>query len=249
MLASVLARSSARRSSSSMSLSSGIAAYRCSAMPRASSGVSGRSSPASSRTAAVLSASWATAAISGADGTQRFCGAGTNASSDSGDAAMEPLSARPYGRAMLTIVPIDELANRAGTELGVTDGVRVTQQMVNAFAEVTGDHQWIHTDPLRAAASPFGGTIAHGYLTLSLAPVLLEQVLPLEGYALTVNYGLDRLRFPAPLRVGESVRMRVTLDAVDPIPGGARLTLTLIFEPTAGGKPVCVATAIYRIVE
>ena len=150
---------------------------------------------------------------------------------------------------MLTIVPIDELANRAGIELGVTDGVRVTQQMVNAFAEVTGDRQWIHTDPIRAAASPFGGTIAHGYLTLSLAPVLLEQVLPLEGYALTVNYGLDRLRFPAPLRVGESVRMRVTLDAVDPIPGGARLTLTLIFEPTAGGKPVCVATAIYRIVE
>ena len=150
---------------------------------------------------------------------------------------------------MLTSVSINELTNRAGTELGVTDSVRVSQEMVDAFADVTGDHQWIHTDPIRAAASPFGGTIAHGYLTLSLAPALLEQVLPLEGYALAVNYGLDRVRFPAPLPVGESVRMRVTLDAVDPIHAGAWMTLTLIFEPTAGGKPVGVATAIYHLFE
>jgi acyl dehydratase len=150
---------------------------------------------------------------------------------------------------MLTNTPIEELAQRSGTELGVSDYVSVTQEKVAAFADVTGDHQWIHTDPDRAAASPFGTAIAHGYLTLALAPMLLDQVLPLDGYAMAVNYGLDKLRFPAPLPVGEQVRMRVALDAVDPIPGGAALSLTLIFERAAGGKPVCVATAVYRVYE
>jgi acyl dehydratase len=151
--------------------------------------------------------------------------------------------------AMLTTLPIEELARRAGTELGVSDEVLVSQETVDAFADVTGDHQWIHTDPARAAASPFGGTIAHGYLTLALAPALLAQVLPLEGYAMAVNYGLDRLRFPAPLPVGSTVRMRVALAAVDPIPGGATLSLTLTIERAAGGKPVCVADALYRVYE
>jgi acyl dehydratase len=150
---------------------------------------------------------------------------------------------------MLTTTPIDELTRCAGTELGVSDDVFISQEMVEAFAEVTGDRQWIHTDPVRAADSPFGGTVAHGYLTLALAPKLLDQVLPLDGFAMTVNYGLDRLRFPSPLPVGERVRMRVALDAVDPIPGGAALSLTLTFEPAAGGKPVCVANAIYRVYE
>ena len=148
---------------------------------------------------------------------------------------------------MLTTTPIDTLHQRAGTELGVSGDVLVSQGTVDAFAEVTGDHQWIHTDPVRAAASPFGGTIAHGYLTL--APALLHQVLPLDGYAMAVNYGLDKLRFPAPLPVGEDVHMRVALDAVDPIPGGAPLSLTLTIEPAGGGKPVCVANAIYRVYE
>ena len=148
---------------------------------------------------------------------------------------------------MLTTVPIDELARRTGTELGVSDYVFISQETVDEFAEVTGDRQWIHTDPDRAANSPFGGTVAHGYLTLALAPSLLDQVLPLGGYAMVVNYGLDKLRFPAPLPVGEQVRMRVALDAVDPIPGGAALSLTLTFEPTSGRKPVCVANVIYRI--
>jgi acyl dehydratase len=150
---------------------------------------------------------------------------------------------------MLEMTPIDELARRAGTELGVSDFVSISQETVNRFAEVTGDHQWIHTDPARAATSPFGGTIAHGYLTLALAPALLDQVLPLGGFAMAVNYGLDRLRFPAPLPVGEQVRMRVALDAVDAIPGGAAVSLTLIFERAGGGKPVCVANALYRMYE
>jgi acyl dehydratase len=150
---------------------------------------------------------------------------------------------------MLETTPIDELAGRTGTELGVSDFVSISQETVNQFAEVTGDHQWIHTDPARAAASPFGGTIAHGYLTLALAPALLDQVLPLGGFAMAVNYGLDRLRFPAPLPVGEQVRMRVALDAVDPIPDGATVSLTLIFERAGGGRPVCVANALYRIYE
>ncbi len=151
--------------------------------------------------------------------------------------------------AMPSTTPIDELARRAGTELGASDYVRISQEMVDAFADVTGDHQWIHTDPARAAASPFGGTIAHGYLTLALAPRLLDQVLPLGGYAMAVNYGLDKLRFPAPLPVGEEVRMRVALDAAEPIPNGVALSLPLTLERAAGGKPVCVANAIYRVYE
>jgi acyl dehydratase len=149
---------------------------------------------------------------------------------------------------MLT-TSLEELAQRAGSELGVSDDVFVSQDMVDAFADVTGDHQWIHTDPFLAADSPFGGTIAHGYLTLALAPAMLEQVLPLGDYAMAVNYGLNKLRFPAPLPVGERVRMRVALDAVEPIPGGAALALTLTFEHSGGAKPVCVANAIYRVYE
>jgi acyl dehydratase len=150
---------------------------------------------------------------------------------------------------MQTITPIEDLAAAVGTDLGVSDYVTVDQETVDGFAELTGDRQWIHCDRDRAAESPFGGTIAHGYLTLALAPALLDQVLPLGGYALTVNYGLDKLRFPAPLPVGEQVRLRVALDAADPIPGGCSLSLKLTFETAAGGKPVCVANAIYRIYE
>ena len=150
---------------------------------------------------------------------------------------------------MLTMTPLDELASRAGTVLGASDYVTITQDTVDAFGEITGDRQWIHTDPARAAFSPFRGTIAHGYLTLALAPALLDQVLPLDAFAMTINYGLDRLRFPAPLPVGEPVRLRVKLDAVEPIPGGATLHLTLRFESPSVVKPVCVANALYRVYE
>ena len=150
---------------------------------------------------------------------------------------------------MLTTTSIEELAGAPGPSSASATTSRSLRRRSTRSPTVTGDHQWIHTDPARAAASPFGGTIAHGYLTLALAPALLDQVLPLDGFAMAVNYGLDKLRFPAPLPVGEQVRMRVALDAVDPIPGGAALSLTLTFERAAGGKPVCVANAIYRVYE
>jgi acyl dehydratase len=147
------------------------------------------------------------------------------------------------------MVCIEELRGRLGEELGVSSWHDVTQQEVDGFAEVTGDRQWIHTDPERARMSPFGGTIAHGYYTLSLAPALLAQVLPLDGFAIAVNYGLEKLRFPAPLPVGDRVRMRTRLDRVEEFPGGATLVLTLTFETAHGGKPACVAQALYRVIE
>ena len=150
---------------------------------------------------------------------------------------------------MITTASTETLATRIGTELGVSDYETVTQDVVDAFADATGDRQWIHTDPVRAAASPFGGTIAHGYLVLSLAPALLDQVLPLGIYSMVINYGLDKVRFTAPLPVGASVRMRVALDAFEAVPGGSALSLTFTFERPSGGKPVCVAQAIYRVYE
>jgi acyl dehydratase len=142
---------------------------------------------------------------------------------------------------------IGRLLARVGQELGVSAWREVPQSAVDAFAEVTGDHQWIHTDADRAAASPFGGTIAHGYFTLALAPVLLEEVLPLDQFAFAVNYGLNKLRFPSPLPVGDRVRMRVRLDDVEEFDGGATLTLTLAFERAGGDRPVAIAQALYRI--
>jgi len=150
---------------------------------------------------------------------------------------------------MLTVASIDDLRARVGDVLGVSTFHEVTQETINRFADVTGDQQWIHTDPERAAATPFGGTIAHGYFTLALAPMLLAEVVPLDQFAMGVNYGLDKLRFPAPLRVGDSVRARVALDAVEDIPGGAQLRLTMTFEPESGGKPTCVANVLYRVFE
>jgi acyl dehydratase len=147
-----------------------------------------------------------------------------------------------------TVKPtLQDLTARAGQELGASDYHLVTQAAIDGFAEATGDRQWIHTDPERAKTGLFGGTIAHGYYTLALAPVLLADVIPLETFAMVVNYGLDRVRFPAPLPVGERVRMRVALDAVDHVSGGAQLAMTLTFEREAGGKPVCVAQTLYRI--
>lgn len=144
---------------------------------------------------------------------------------------------------------LHELEARIGQELGVSRWHEVTQAAIDAFAQATGDHQWIHTDPDRARAGPFGRTIAHGYYTLSLAPALLAEVLPLDGFAMAVNYGLNRVRFSAPLPVDSRVRMRVQLARVDEIPGGANLGLVFTFERADGDKPVCVAEAIYRVFE
>jgi acyl dehydratase len=149
----------------------------------------------------------------------------------------------------LTVTSVADLKKHVGRELGVSAWRPVTQDDVDAFAAATGDLQWIHTDPVRAADGPFGGTIAHGYYTLALAPVLLEQVLRLDAFAFSVNYGLNKLRFPAPLRVGESVRLHATLVELEEVGGGAALTLQLTFERSGGDKPACVATALYRVHE
>jgi acyl dehydratase len=148
---------------------------------------------------------------------------------------------------MLTITGLEELRAKVGEELGVSEWHEVTQAAIDAFAEVTGDHQWIHTDPARATQTPFGGTIAHGYYTLSLHPMFAQQLLRFEGFAFAVNYGLDRVRFPAPLPVGNRVRMRISLMAVDDVLGGAQITMKLTFEGEGALKPVCVAESLTRV--
>jgi acyl dehydratase len=148
---------------------------------------------------------------------------------------------------MLTITGIDELKARVGEELGVSDWHEVTQDEINAFADATGDHQWIHVDVERAAQTPFGGTIAHGLYTLGLGPRFTEQAFSLEGFAFALNYGYDRVRFPAPLPVDSKMRMRATLTSVDEVPGGIQMKVTQTFEIEGGEKPVCVAEQLVRL--
>jgi acyl dehydratase len=148
---------------------------------------------------------------------------------------------------MTTLTGLEGLREAEGRELGVTEWREITQADVDAFAEATGDHQWIHVDPERAAASPLGGTIAHGLLTLSLAPAMTASLLSFEGFAFALNYGYDRVRFPAPLPVGARLRMRATLASVQDIPGGAQITIVQTFEVDGGTKPVCVAESLARV--
>jgi acyl dehydratase len=148
---------------------------------------------------------------------------------------------------MVTLTGIDEIKARVGEELGVSGWHEVTQDAINRFAEVTGDDQWIHVDTERAKQTPFGGTIAHGYYTLSLAPMFSYGLFTFEGFAFAMNYGLNRVRFPAPLPVGSKVRMRAKLAGVDDVPGGAQVTTELTFEHDGGDKPVCVAESLVRV--
>ncbi len=148
---------------------------------------------------------------------------------------------------MRTITGLDELKRAQGETLGTSAWHEVTQDAIDAFADVTGDHQWIHVDTERAKETPFGGTIAHGYYTLSLAPMLTAQVMALDGFAFAINYGLNRVRFPAPVPVGSRVRATVKLAELDDIPGGAQMTLELTFEVEGGEKPVCVAQSVGRV--
>src|SRR6266480_383238 len=140
-----------------------------------------------------------------------------------------------------TITSVEQLKQHVGTETRVGDWHTVTQDEINAFADATGDHQWIHVDPERAQAGPFGGPIAHGYLTLSLAPVLLGQVLQVNGISMGVNYGLNKLRFPAPVPVGSKLRLGGTLANVEDIAGGVQVTVDMTFEVEGKDKPSCVA--------
>jgi acyl dehydratase len=140
------------------------------------------------------------------------------------------------------------LAAAAGEHLGYSDWTTVDQARIDAFAGATGDDQWIHVDPARAAAGPFGTTIAHGFLTLSLIPALSWQVYKIEGVRMGINYGLDRVRFPAPLVSGSRVRAGVTLLSVTPAAGDAlQIAAEVTLEREGGEKPVCVAQTLSRV--
>lgn len=146
-----------------------------------------------------------------------------------------------------TFASVADLAAATGTSFGPTEWVEIDQQQVNTFAEATGDHQWIHVDPDRAAHSPFGGTIAHGYLTLSLLPQLLAQLYTVENVRMGINYGLNKVRFPSPLPVGRRVRASCTLTDVRPGDGFVETIVTSTIEVEDAGKPACVAESVGRL--
>lgn len=134
---------------------------------------------------------------------------------------------------------------KPGDTYGPSSWVEVTQERIDRFAEATGDDQWIHVDPERAQDGPFGSTIAHGYLTLSLLPVASYEVVPRSG-RMGINYGLNRVRFPAPVPVGSRVRTTFEVEHVEEFEGGRQLTMTAVVEREGGEKPVCVAEVVYR---
>ena len=147
---------------------------------------------------------------------------------------------------MHVVKNIEELERLVGSELGVSEWLDVTQKLVDGFAEVTGDRQWIHIDPVRAnEESPFGGTIAHGYLTLSLIPRLVGGMLQFEGARARINYGLDRVRFPSPVRVGARIRGRFAVLGIERVGSdAARLRARVTIEIEGGSKPACIAEPI-----
>lgn len=142
---------------------------------------------------------------------------------------------------------IDELRALVGTHLGFGDYRTVTQEQVNLFAEATGDHQWIHVDPERAAAGPFGHTIAHGYLTLSLIPALLNGVMKVDNVKMGVNYGTNKVRFTAPVPVGSQVRAGATLASVEEVPNGVQIAMDVTVEVKDAAKPSCFAQVVSRL--
>ncbi len=146
----------------------------------------------------------------------------------------------------MTQLTFDNIKDHVGEHLGYSEYHEVTQAQVNLFADATGDHQWIHIDVERAKAGPFGGPIAHGYLTLSLAPVLLAQVLHVEGVKMGVNYGANKVRYPAPVPVGSKVRVGAKLANVEEVSGGLQVTVDTTFECEGAAKPSCVAELVFR---
>ena len=148
---------------------------------------------------------------------------------------------------MTTTTTLAELPSLKGQELGTSDWYEVTQDAVNLFADATGDHQWIHVDVERAKKeSPFGGPIAHGYMTLSLLVPLVSQTYEITDAKMGVNYGLNKVRFPAPVPVGSKVRARVTLKDVEEVAGGLQNTVAVTIEREGGDKPVCIAEWVTR---
>jgi acyl dehydratase len=148
---------------------------------------------------------------------------------------------------MLTITGTEDLQARVGQELGVSEWQTMSQADIDRFAEATGDFQFIHVDPEKAAQTPFGTTIAHGLFTLSLGPKFSYEIYELQGFSMMVNYGFGKVRFPAPVPVDSRVRMRATLATVDEVSGGLQLTVTQTFEVEGGEKPVCVAESLVRV--
>jgi acyl dehydratase len=147
----------------------------------------------------------------------------------------------------ITVTGVEGVTSLVGKELGPSDWIEITQDKVNLFAEATGDHQWIHVDVERATReSPFGGPIAHGYLTLSLTPLFLPQLIDVDGFSLGVNYGTEKVRFPSPVPVGSKLRARAVVNEATEVTGGVQLQITLTFEVEGATKPACVATIVVR---
>jgi acyl dehydratase len=147
---------------------------------------------------------------------------------------------------MTTTVAYTDVAGLAGTDLGYTAWTEITQEQVNTFADATGDHQWIHTDPERAKDGPFGGAIAHGFLTLSLAVTFWTELFDVEGVSTKVNYGLDKVRFVSPVKVGSRVRMTAVIAEVTEVAGGYQFVVDQTIEIEGGTKPAVVARGLYR---
>jgi acyl dehydratase len=141
---------------------------------------------------------------------------------------------------------LEDLRAEIGHEVGVSDWITVEQPRIAQFAQATGDHQWIHVDPARAAAGPFGATVAHGFLTLSLLPAMADTAFAIDDVRMGVNYGLNRVRFPHPVRAGSRLRGRFKLLAFEPIDGGAQLTVEVTMELEGVDKPACVAESVSR---
>jgi acyl dehydratase len=147
---------------------------------------------------------------------------------------------------MSTTVTIDELPGLVGRHMGWSEWHEIDQRRIDLFAEATGDHQWIHVDPERAKDGPFGATIAHGYLTLSLLPALIQETWRVEGMRFGVNYGCNKVRFPSPVKVGAKVRLGNTVAAVEEVDGGLQVIVDATIEVEGAAKPSCVAQVVYR---
>jgi len=147
---------------------------------------------------------------------------------------------------MRTFATLDELQSLVGQELGSSDWIQLDQHRIDLFADATGDHQWIHVDPRRAAEGPFGATVAHGFLTLSLLPEMSASAFVIEGSRMGVNYGLNRVRFPSPVPVGSRLRGHFKLLSWEAVEGGVQMVLEVTMEREGSAKPVCVAESIVR---
>jgi acyl dehydratase len=145
-----------------------------------------------------------------------------------------------------TVDRLEEFHGLVGKQIGYSEWQTITQERVNLFADATDDHQWIHVDPEAAKAGPFGGPIAHGYLTLSLGPVLLQKILAIPGMTYGINYGANKVRFPSPVPVGAELRMGVTVAGAEEVGGGMQVVFDLVFEIKDAPKPACVAQVVYR---